>query len=201
MNALLPQFHNFISVTRECAIKCQACAASPRAAAAMEEATHTSRAALAFGDSSGGENIGRPGLRSSEPSWFRSSARVCKFHAADHSVNARIVSSRGFGCAAGFCMFQLSGKEPQHRHCPPPTQSLDAESILHVGDVVVRRQDTSRARVPGHLLFGFRRRVDQLAAKAAELRCTESALRRPHHHRLHLGRRSQGVRGMRWLGL
>ena len=51
----------------------------------------------ASGDSSGGENISRPRLRSGEPSEFRSNARVCKFHSADHSVNA--------GCVEGFCMF------------------------------------------------------------------------------------------------
>ena len=69
VNALLPQFHNFISAM----IKC-------RAAAAMEEV--------------GGENISRPGLRSGEPSEFRSNVGVCKFYAADHSANARTVSSR-----------------------------------------------------------------------------------------------------------
>ena len=45
----------------------------------------------ASGDSSGGENISRPGLRSGEPSGFRSNAQVCKLHAADertHSVLA-----------------------------------------------------------------------------------------------------------------
>ena len=46
-----------------------ACAASPRAAAALGEATHTSRGA-ASRDSSGGEKIGRPGLRCCEPSAF-----------------------------------------------------------------------------------------------------------------------------------
>ena len=59
------------------------------------------------GDSSGGEKISRSGLRSGESSGFRTDARVCKFQAADHSANARVVSSRGFGSAAGFCMFQL----------------------------------------------------------------------------------------------
>ena len=35
-------------------------------------------------------------MRSGEPCGFRGNARVC------HSVNARVVSSRGFGNAAGF---------------------------------------------------------------------------------------------------
>ena len=30
-----------------------------------------------------------------------------EFHATNNSMNARIVSSLGFGCAAGFCVFQL----------------------------------------------------------------------------------------------
>ena len=40
-----------------------ACAASPRSVAAVEVATHTSRAALRPGDSSGVEKISHPGLR------------------------------------------------------------------------------------------------------------------------------------------
>ena len=56
----------------------------------------------ASGDSSGSENISWPGLRSSEPPGFRGNAPVCKFHAADHGVNTRVVPPRGFGVAAGF---------------------------------------------------------------------------------------------------
>ena len=63
----------------------------------MEEATHTHPGP--HGDSSGSENIRRPGLRSSEPPGFRGDARVCQFHAAE---NARVVFPRGFGVAAGF---------------------------------------------------------------------------------------------------
>ena len=112
----------------------------------MEEATHI-QGRTASVDSSGGENIGRPGLRSGEPFGFHH-ARVCKFHAADHSVNARRVSSRGFGCAAGFCMFQLWVWEGAAASTLPTAHPESvAESFLHVGDVIVRRQDTSRARV------------------------------------------------------
>ena len=46
MNALLPQFPDFVSAVREFTIECRLCGVSPRPAAAMEEATHTSRAAL-----------------------------------------------------------------------------------------------------------------------------------------------------------
>ena len=84
-----------------------ACAAFPRAAAATEEATHTSKAALLSWDSSGGENISRPEVRSCEPSGFRGDARICQPHAADHGVNARVALPRGFGVAASFCVLQL----------------------------------------------------------------------------------------------
>ena len=79
--------------------------ASPRAAAAMEEATHTSRAAL------------RPGTavvvkisagldREAVSPWFRGDAWVCEFHGADYGMNTREVPPGGFG-VAGFCVFQL----------------------------------------------------------------------------------------------
>ena len=61
----------------------------------------------ASGDSSSGEFFTWPGLRSGESSGFRSNAQVSKFHAADHSVNTRVVSPRGSSGAAGFCKLQL----------------------------------------------------------------------------------------------
>ena len=63
--------------------------------------------ATASGDSSGGENISRPGLRTGEPSGIGSNARVYKFQAADQSVNACVVSPRAFGGAAALSVFQL----------------------------------------------------------------------------------------------
>ena len=84
-----------------------ACAASLRAAAAMEEATHTSRAALRPGTAAVLKISAGLDCEAVKPSGFRSDARICKFHAADHSANACVVSPRSFGCAAGFCMFQL----------------------------------------------------------------------------------------------
>ena len=48
----------------------------------MEEATHTSRAALRPETAAVVKNISQPGLRSGELSGFR--GNVCKFHAADH---------------------------------------------------------------------------------------------------------------------
>ena len=76
----------------------------------MEEATHTSRAAL------------RPetavmvkisaGLDCEAVSTLvRGCARVCKFHATDYGMNTCMVHSRGFGCAAGFRTFQLRVQE------------------------------------------------------------------------------------------
>ena len=118
--------------------------------AVMEEATHHIRGRTASGNSSGGETISRPGLRSSEPSGFRGDAGVYKFHAADHSVNASVVPLRGFGVAAGFCMLQLRVQE----RAAAPTLSAThpdsvAESLLNMGNVVVRRQDTSPRTRPG----------------------------------------------------
>ena len=160
----------------------------------MEEATQTSRAALrpwtpAVVKISAGQDC-------EEVSPLGSVARVCKFQAADHSVNARVVFSRGFGCAAGFCMFQLWVWEGTAASTLPTTHPESvAESFLHIGNVVVRRQDTSRARVQAaepflgdlrvaqvfdscHLAVSFRRlsRVQLERKLRLELRCTESAL-------------------------
>ena len=91
---------------REFTIECRVC--SSPASCRCNGGGHTHiQGRTASGDRSGGENVSRPGLRSSEPSVFRSNARVCQFQTAHHSVNAGIVSSRGFGGAAGFRMFQL----------------------------------------------------------------------------------------------
>ena len=103
VNTLLPQLHNFISVIQEFAIKCRL-----SASCRCNGGGHTHiQGRIASGESSGGENISQPGLRSSETPGFRRSARVCQFRAADHGVNARVVPPRGFGGAAGFCVFQL----------------------------------------------------------------------------------------------
>ena len=102
----------------------------------------------ASGDSSGSESISWPGLRSCELPGFRGDARVCKNQAADHSVNARVVCSCGFGSAAGFCKFQLWVQEGAAASTLSATHPDSvAESFLNMGNAVVRRQDTSRARV------------------------------------------------------
>ena len=110
-----------------------------------EEATHTSRAAI---HSSGSENISPPGLRCCKPSGFCGDAWVCEFQSAHHSVNACAVSSRSFGGAARFSVFQLwiqegAAQSALTESCPRPV----FRSLLHVGDVVVWRQDTARTRV------------------------------------------------------
>ena len=114
----------------------------------MEEGTRTHPGPHCVRDSSGGKNIRHPGLRCGKSSRLRSNARVCECHAADHSVNARTMSTRGLGCAAGFCVFQMRVQDGAAASTLPNTHpEAVAESFLHVGHVVVRRQDTSRARV------------------------------------------------------
>ena len=63
-----------------------ACAASPQAAA-LDDATHTSRAAL------------RPGT---EAVGFCGDSWVCEFQTSEHCVDARVLASRGFGSAESF---------------------------------------------------------------------------------------------------
>ena len=105
-------------------IECRLCGVSPSCCCTGGGHAHV-QGRTASGDSTGGENISRPGLRSCEPPGFRSDARVCKFHAADHSanVNARLASLRGFGSAASFCVFQTVGPGKSHSigngHLPP----------------------------------------------------------------------------------
>ena len=114
MNTLLPQVSDFIPVVRKFTIECRLCSISTSCRCNGGGHTHVQ-----------GENISRPGLRSCEPSVFRGDAWASEFHAADHGVNARRVSPRGFGVAAGFCVFHCgSRKEPQQRHWAPPTQTL-----------------------------------------------------------------------------
>ena len=112
-------------------IECRMCSISASCRCNGGGHTHVQGRA-ASGDSTGGENISQPGLRSSEPPGFRSDARVCKFHAADHSVNARTASSRGFGCAAGFCTFRQWVWEGAAALTLPTTHAESvAESFAH----------------------------------------------------------------------
>ena len=118
----MSQVHNFISVVREFAIKCHLCCVS--ASRRFNGGGHSHiQGRTASGDTSGGEKNSQPGLRCGESSGFRSNARVCKFHAANHSVNARVVSPRGFTAASTL---------------PITHPESVAESFLHIGDVVVR---------------------------------------------------------------
>ena len=119
----------------------------------MEEATHTSRAAPAVVKISAGldcEAVSPPG--------FRSDARICKFHAADHGVNARVMPPREFGVAAGFCVFQLWVQEGTAASALSATHPDSvAESLLHahvqvvepfVGDLRVAQVFDSRHLLP-----------------------------------------------------
>ena len=99
-------------------------------------------------DSSGGKNISRHRLRSGESSGFRSNAWVRKFHAANYGVKTHVVPPRGVSGAAGFCMLQLRVQEGAAAPTLPITLPEPvAKSLLDVGDVVMRRQDTSRTGV------------------------------------------------------
>ena len=116
----------------------------------MEVATHTSRAALRPGTAAVVKKISRPGLRCGESSRFRGNARVCQFHAADNSVNTCVVPPRGFGGAASFSVFQLWAQVGATQWALPTTLPEPvAKSLLDVGDVVTRRQDTSPHTRPG----------------------------------------------------
>ena len=123
-----------------------ACAASPQAAACNEGGHTHIQGRTASGDSSGGANISRPGLRSGESSGVRSNARVRESQTTKHSVNARVVSPRSFGCAAGFCMFQV-WEETAASTLPTTHPKSVAEFFLHIGNVVMRRQNTSHTGV------------------------------------------------------
>ena len=87
-----------------------ACAASPRAAAAVQDATHVNSRAASW-DSSSGEKIKRPGLCFCESSGFRGDAWVCESQSSHDGVNASMVRSGGFSGAAELTMFKLRIQE------------------------------------------------------------------------------------------
>ena len=79
---------------------------------------------------------------------FRGNARLCQFHATNYGMNTRVVLPRGFGGAAGFCVCQLWVHEGNTALALGTTYPDSvAESFLNVGKTIVRRQDTSRARI------------------------------------------------------
>ena len=109
--------------------------------------THIQSRAASW-DSSGGEKISRSGLRFCGSYRFLGDARVRKFKSTEDGVNASMVSSSGFGGAASLSMVQLWLQEgtTQSALTKASPRSV-AKSFLHVGDVVVRRQDTLRTRL------------------------------------------------------
>ena len=138
VDALLPQFHNFISVVREFAIKCRV-----SASCCCNGGGHTHiQGRTASGDSSGGETISQPGWCFCESLGFRGDSWVREFQSSEDGVTARMVASSGFGSAAGFRMFQRTAASTL-----PTTHPESVAESFFVGNVVVRRQDTSRARV------------------------------------------------------
>ena len=63
-------------------------------------------------------------------------------------MKTRLLSSRGFGSAAGFRMFQLWVQEGATTSALPTSHPNSVtQSSLNITHVIVRRQDTSRARV------------------------------------------------------
>ena len=78
------------------------------------------------------------------------------FQSTNERVNARVVPTGGFGGAAGFSVFKMWVQVGTA--CPALTKACPrsvAKSFLHVGDVVVRRQDTFRTCVQvAELLVG-----------------------------------------------
>ena len=71
-------------------------------------------------------------------------ARICQFHAADHGVNACVVCARGFGVAAGFCVFQLWVQEGTATLLLASHPDSVAKSFANVGNVIMRCQRVSR---------------------------------------------------------
>ena len=113
----------------------------------MEDATHTSRAALRPGTA---EVKISAGLDCEAVSPLgsvvmpRSASFTPQTTAGTQAQCPRVV----FGVAAGFCMFQLWVQEGAAASTLAASHPDSvAESFLNVGNVVVRRQDTSRARV------------------------------------------------------
>ena len=137
VNALVAQIWDLMSRSNG------ACAASSRAAA-LGEPTHV-QGGTASWDSSGSEKISPHGLRCCEASGFGGNAWVCEFQSTQDGVNTCVVSSGGFGGAASLSVFQLRVQEGNTQ--PALTKASPrpvAKSFLLVGDVVVRRQDTTR---------------------------------------------------------
>ena len=90
------------------------------------------------GDSRGGKESSRPGLRCCEPSGFRGDAWVSKIQPTSNCVNASVVSSCGFGGAAGFSVLKLWVQERTTQSaltkaCPCSV----AKPFLDVGEDIV----------------------------------------------------------------
>ena len=147
VSVLFSQFSDFISVMQQFTIECRlysistGCRCNGRGHAHVQDRT-------AAGDSCSCENVSRPGLRGCEPSKFRSNSRVWQFHATKYGMNTCVVPSRGFGRCCRF--LRVPAVDPgRNRSIGTGHPDSVAEPFLHVGNVIVRCQDTSTARVPG----------------------------------------------------
>ena len=142
VNTLLHQFPDFISVMRQFTIECRLCSISARCRC-NGGGTQTSRAALRQGPAA----VVRisAGLDCEAVSPLGSvvgGAKVCQFHATQ---TIAWTHPRGIGSAAGFLCVPTAGTG---KNCSTSTRSAShsdsvAESFLHIGNVIVRCQDTS----------------------------------------------------------
>ena len=97
-DALSQKFQNFMSFAMQLTFKSSLCCISCH--------THI-QSRTASWDSSGSEEISRPGLRCCEPSGFRGDAWVCEFQSTQNCMNASAVPSSGYGGAARLSVFML----------------------------------------------------------------------------------------------
>ena len=145
-------------------------AASPRAAAALGEVAHTSKAALRprtvagvkMSASLDWETVGPLGsvVMPGSASFFLT---------ANHSVIACVVSPRSFDSAASFCKIQMWVQErAAQSELAEPCPCFVSKSLLHVGDVASghfpRMRPSGRASC-GRLACGTSLRSSQPAAK------------------------------------
>ena len=133
----LPQFSDFVSVPP---------------VRRLREATH-SQGRTASGDRSGGGYISRPGFRSGDSTGFRSNARICKFHAADQCQRTRsFLAWRPLCCK--FLHVPTVGPGTAASTLPTTHPESVAESYLHIGDVIVPRQDKGGGAICGRPACG-----------------------------------------------
>ena len=107
-----------------------ACAASPRAAAALEDATDTSRAALRPGSAAVVKISAGVDVASVDPHGSVVTPEPASFQASEQRVCTRVVASRGFGSAASF--FHVPAASPGMLHTDDTRRPLCSSDGLIV---------------------------------------------------------------------